>query len=424
MAVDFARSCSVFMAPIVQGSDTLYPVRSYFCAPGAQALPFASAFGLPFWFDEPDEFVGPGIPWRGAKWRSCTLRSTPPGTHYHGPEAWYQTGVQRLATPPYQICNGTVIVPAGGLQLSGTSPLAAVCVLAAGDGLGSPVTAVSVQTVTDMIGCGCGVADTTVYVNAYLSESCGCGSPLTGVAIYPVYALTATACGCGQAEAEVQPAEAILSAGCGCGSAETVPAWAPPGPILESIVIAQITTVQGEYALDMEGCGCGLAESQIAGYLELDAEACGCGEAETVISESQTVSAAAGCGFSQTSIGAMAVACCPDNTLPLTLLATIADAGGCACLAGTYALGFVGNGTWESQTMTLCGTANAFLTLACNTTLQSFEFILTCSDNAFTGEPSTVDCATPMITFEGLAVDAPGELCGFCSGSINVTVHN
>jgi hypothetical protein len=144
---------------------------------------------------------------------------------------------------------------------------------------------------------------------------------------------------------------------------------------------------------------------------------------EAVYAPSESDYAGTSCSTSVTvtGCGGVTTACCP-NSLPSTLHATVSNVSGCSCLAGTYALTYQGNSTWQSSTMTLCGTANAFLSFLCNPSLEVFEFIVTCSNNTFSALAGSSNCSGVNFTFNNMTIQAPGSLCGFCNGTINVTV--
>jgi hypothetical protein len=134
--------------------------------------------------------------------------------------------------------------------------------------------------------------------------------------------------------------------------------------------------------------------------------------------------ASTSCSTSVTVTGCNTTACCPAG-LPTTLHATISNVSGCSCLAGTYAMTYQGNGIWESSALSLCGTANSSLVMECNSAEEAFEFSIACANNSFSAFAASADCTGVNFTFNGIAVQTANpetQLCGFCNGTVNVTV--
>lgn len=122
--------------------------------------------------------------------------------------------------------------------------------------------------------------------------------------------------------------------------------------------------------------------------------------------------------------GPIQTVCCPANEpQPQTLFATISNVSGCSCLAGTYQLNYIGNNFWISAIIVLCGTSNTQLAFICNTTLDAWQFSINCVNNTFVQNVSSFNCTTSTFTFNGMSITAAGGgLCGFCNGTINVTI--
>jgi hypothetical protein len=111
-----------------------------------------------------------------------------------------------------------------------------------------------------------------------------------------------------------------------------------------------------------------------------------------------------------TSVTVSGCGCCP-NGLPATLYLTVSDAGGCACLAGTYALTYNANlQEWDSNSISVCGQTGISFTLKC--TNNQLYVTSGCGINT----PLSGNCNPVQFSATGVNV----SVC--CSGSINVSV--
>ncbi len=110
--------------------------------------------------------------------------------------------------------------------------------------------------------------------------------------------------------------------------------------------------------------------------------------------------------------GGISTTCCPSNLIPATLYLTISNVSGCACMAGTYALIYAGNGqVWASNALNMCGASNFVIQLVCSGT----NFML--YGGPFGTTYLTYTCAPSMSASNVSVSDS-----GFCTGTVNVTV--
>ena len=114
--------------------------------------------------------------------------------------------------------------------------------------------------------------------------------------------------------------------------------------------------------------------------------------------------------------------CCLGFILPSTLHVTITDAGGCACLAGTYTIDYVGlDQAWETPApAAVCGSVFGLsISLKClnNTT---WDLNLTCGSPLVKGvSPTSVVCSPFDLVF-GTVATIGGSDC--CTGNITIEV--
>jgi hypothetical protein len=94
MVVDFLRMASTETVRFYRDSEEMQRVRWYRALPGAQALPFATAFGSHVW-DDARRKLNPDVGQQQGprEWAPTDYLWAPPGDHYHGPADWFLSGI-------------------------------------------------------------------------------------------------------------------------------------------------------------------------------------------------------------------------------------------------------------------------------------------------------------------------------------------
>ncbi len=92
--MDVLSSCQITRARIgEEGTNIPARLKWYKCQPGAKAFPGWHAFGATCWEPMPWEWTrGPGIYPFGKEWTPSNIQA-PPGTEYHGKQAWFERGI-------------------------------------------------------------------------------------------------------------------------------------------------------------------------------------------------------------------------------------------------------------------------------------------------------------------------------------------
>ncbi|HEV2461716.1 MAG TPA: hypothetical protein VGS80_25445, partial [Ktedonobacterales bacterium] len=178
MAVDWLHSCGVTLATLVAGSDQLFPIRWYRCNPGAQPLPYWTAYGHPAWEDRSLPVEGPQVYLHPLRWRKCAYPAAGDGLTPVGDSTAFADGLAVVGPIPLDVCGVPCIAGDGGAGLAGDGWIA--------------------LEISASAPCLCGAAETAVSVGpALTSSACACASPGTSSAAGP--ALTSSACACGTA---------------------------------------------------------------------------------------------------------------------------------------------------------------------------------------------------------------------------------
>lgn len=135
MVMDHVKSFGLMRCRIFADSDEEILVRWYPARPDAKVFPGWHAFGHPAWEDAEgrDQFVGPGMILEGQEWRGSTYPA-PPGQHWHGELDWFEHGLpSRPVETPASLCGVPLVVSVGGVEVGGTSAVAAPSVTACGN---------------------------------------------------------------------------------------------------------------------------------------------------------------------------------------------------------------------------------------------------------------------------------------------------
>lgn len=129
----------------------------------------------------------------------------------------------------------------------------------------------------------------------------------------------------------------------------------------------------------------------------------------------------AGSGSGSGGSGSGGVSTCGCTGVPATLYAHVTDAGGCSCLAGTYALVYNAGGAWIDVTSSAC---SHLISIALTCTGAAWALNIGCPAGGTPAASASFTCPPAFsVTFAGVVPDQISGPTGCCTGTVNVVVN-